>query len=178
MRFTINLALKPYYDQRLIRFTLLAVMGLLVLLLGIGLARVTLVAGEIGRIRDDLARFDAKIALRPPDVSEKDLQAQQQKIGAINLILEKRPTRWLKLLDAIERSIPDGVAIAKLDQDPKGDLLKIEGRTRSMQSIQQFLQNLEREQFKEPLLLSHGDLLFGERGKGIQFVISTKVNIR
>jgi hypothetical protein len=137
-----------------------------------------LISGEIERIRAELLRFDAKIALRPPDVSEKDLQAQQQKIGAINLILEKRPTHWLKLLDMLESSIPEGVAIAKIEQEQKGDLLKIEGRTRSMQSIQQFLQNLEREQFKEPLLLSHGDLLFGERGKGIQFVISTKVNMR
>ena len=179
MKFTINLALRPYYDQRLVGITMVALLSLMLMLTGIGLAKLMIQSSEISRLRAEINRFDAKIAARPPDVSEKDAKAQQQKIAAINGILSKRPTVWLRLLDTLETSLPDGLSLAKIEYDQKGELFKIEGRTRTINSIQQFLQNLEGTGiYREPLLVSHGELLLGGSGKGYQFVINAKVNLK
>ena len=56
----------------------------------------------------------------------------------------------------------------------KGEL-KLEGRARSFATVRRYLEKLEgSDDFTSVLLLSHQEIMVGETGRGVQFVITCR----
>lgn len=176
MRFSINLATRTYIDKRLLNQVCYGVLALLVVLLGWNITRASWNLGEQRRIDSEVRTLESRFNSKPGGVSDKDFTQQQSHIRFYNEIIDRKSRDWLKLLDHIERVTPDGISLAIVAQGKKKDELNLEGRAKTFASVRQYLERLEESrEFTSVLLMSHQDLITGDKGRGVQFKISCKV---
>jgi type IV pilus assembly protein PilN len=176
MRFSINLATRTYIDTRLLNQIFGAFIAVLVVLLGWNISRVATNLGEQQRLAADVVLLEGRLKGKPGDVSEKNFKSQQVSISFYNGIIDRKSTRWLGLLDLVESVTPEGIALSVLTPGKKTGELKLEGRAKSFAAVRRYLEALEESKsFSNVLLLSHQELLFGEKGRGVQFAISCRV---
>jgi len=175
MRFTINLATRTYIDQRLIRRCVIACMAVMLALTVWNVTRFSSNLGELNRLRSEIAAFEGKLNSRPSGVSENDFNRQLASIRFFNTVIARKTHDWLGLLDQVENATPEGIALSNLVPDTKTGTLKIEGRARSFTQVRAYLEKLEdSKNFSDILLLSHGDVLVGEKTRAVQFSISCR----
>jgi type IV pilus assembly protein PilN len=176
MRFSINLATRTYIDTRLLNQILGALIAVLVLLLGWNISRVTSNLGEQQRLAADVINLEGRLKGKPGDVSEKDFKRQQTSLSFYNEIIDRKSARWLSLLDLVESVTPEGIALTLLAPGKKQGELKLEGRAKSFAAVRRYLETMEESKsFSNVLLLSHQEFLLGEKGRGVQFSISCRV---
>jgi type IV pilus assembly protein PilN len=176
MRFSINLATRIYLDQRLLNQVCVVVLTLLVLMLGWNITRISWNLGEQRKLASEVNTLEGGLNIRPGGVTEKDFSRQKTRISFFNEIINRKGTAWINLLDVVESVTPEGIALAALTPGKKPGELKLDGRARSFATVRQYLEKLEgSKSFSDVLLLSHQELQFGEKGRGVQFSISCKV---
>jgi len=176
MRFSINLATRTYIDTRLLNQVIGSVITVLVVLMALNISRVASNLGEQHRLAADIVNLEGRLKGKAGDVSEKDFKRQQTSVSFYNGIIERKSVRWLSLLDLVESATPEGVALTLLSPGKKPGELKLEGRAKSFAVVRRYLETLEgTESFSNVLLLSHQEFLLGEKGRGVQFAISCKV---
>jgi len=176
MRFSINLATRTYIDTRLLNQIIGGLIAVLVLLLGWNVTRVATNLGEQQRLAAEVAVLEGRLKGKPGDVSEKEFKRQQVRIGLYNGIIDRKSVRWLSMLDLVESATPEGIALSVLAPGKKPGELKLEGRAKSFAAVRRYLETLEgTKSFSNVLLLSHQEFLLGEKGRGVQFAISCKV---
>ena len=176
MRFSINLATRTYLNQRLFKQISALVIAVLVLSLGWNIARMSMNLGEQRRLASEIGTLEKTLNTRPGGVSEKDYSSQQARIRFFNEVIDRKSVRWLNLLELVENATPDGVALAAVTPGKKMGELKLDGRARSFAAVRQYVEKLEGSQsFSDVLLLSHQEIAFGEKGRGVMFSISCKV---
>ncbi|HEX9078429.1 MAG TPA: PilN domain-containing protein, partial [Desulfuromonadaceae bacterium] len=162
MRFTINLATRPYLDQQRVKQACFASLVLLLALLAWNGSRVVGNMGETRHLAAENAAMEARLGSRPAGVSEKEYARQLASIRFFNEIIERRSRNWLGLLDQVENATPDGVTLAALTPEKGGAELKLEGRARNFAAVRSYLERLEdSHDFSDILLLSHRDLALG-----------------
>lgn len=175
MRFDINLATRPYLDQRLVNRIGYALIALLVLAGGWNILRATWNFGELRRLTTDIAQMEGRLDKRPAGLSEKDLARQQERIRLYNGIISRKSYSWLALLDRVESVTPDGIAIVQLAPDLKKGELRIQGNARSFTQVRSYMERLEESKdFSSVLLVSHRDITAGTAAHGVQFSISAR----
>lgn len=176
MRFSLNLATRTYIDKRLLNQACYGVIALLVVLLGWNITRASWNLGEQRRIDSEIQTLEGRISNKPGGVSDKDFAQQQAHIRFYNEVIDRKGRDWLKLLDQVESVTPDGISLSALSQGKKKDELNLEGRAKSFASVRHYLEKLEESrEFTTVMLLSHQDLITGDKGRGVQFKISCKV---
>ncbi len=176
MRFTINLATRTYLDHRVInRFAYIFIAALVVFAVW-SVIRMSSNMGELGRLSADISEIQSKLGARPNGITEADFSRQKSRIRFYNEIIERKGTNWLSLLELFENVTPEGLSLTSLSLEKKPDQWKLEGRARSFKVVQQYLEKLESSKnFTNVLLLSHQNMVIGERGRGVQFAITCKV---
>jgi Tfp pilus assembly protein PilN len=100
--------------------------------------------------------MDAQVQplLREHDQLVKDL-------AAMSGLMESRKVSWTRLLTSIEAVIPRGVALNKVDFNPKDRTLMLEGMAQSPESLGTLVVGLEKSSsFTDPLL-KHQSLVKG-----------------
>lgn len=176
MRFSINLATRTYLNKRLLNQISFGVIAVLVVLLGWNITRLTWNFGEQRRLDSEVKALEGSLNIRPGGVSEKDFTRQQARIRFFNEIIDRKGTAWLNLLELVENATPDGISLSALTPGKKSGELKLEGRARSFAAVRQYVEKLEGARFfSDVLLLSHQEMVIGEKGRGVQFAISCKV---
>lgn len=176
MRFTINLATRTYLDDRVINRLAYSVVATLVVFAIWNVIRMSSAMGELGRLNADISEIQSKLGARPNGISEADFSRQKSRIRFYNEIIERKSTNWLNLLELFEHVTPDGIALSVLSPDKKPGEWKLEGHARSFKVVQQYLEKLESSnKFTNVLLISHQNMVTGERGRGVQFAITCKV---
>jgi len=134
--------------------------------LSAALAAVTvlLVAVLIVQIRDFTDSRAARVALeqRLKQQSEREEQVRPilleraqsvSDLTAMAGLMEARRFSWTRLLTSLERVFPVGVALTKLEFNPKERTLVIEGVAQSPEALRNLMVGLERSaDFKDPLL--------------------------
>ena len=176
MRFTINLATRTYIDTRVLNQIIGGVIAVLLVLLGWNITRVSANLGELHRVEADIRLLQGRLNSKPGDVSETDFKRQQSSIRFYNEIIDRKSVRWLNLLELLENTTPEGIALALLAPGKQPGELKLEGRAKSFAAVRNYLEKLEGSgSFSNVLLLSHQELLLGEKGRGVQFAISCRV---
>jgi len=179
MRFTINLATKVNVDQRLVSQVSFAVIALLLLALSWNTFIAFSNLGELHRLEADTATYQGRLNSRPKDVPEREYTRMLAEIGFFNGLLERKSFNWLRLLDQMENTLPEGVALVSLAPDTKTGIVKIDGRAHSFANLRTYLEKLdESKAFTEVLLLSNHDVAVGEKAKGVQFTISCRTALQ
>lgn len=176
MRFSINLATRTYLNQRLLNRISAVVITVLIVLLGWNVTRIAWNLGEQRRLASEVKALEGSLNIRPGGITEKDFTRQQARIRFFNEIIGRKGAGWLKLLDLVENVTPEGISLAVVAPGKKHGELKLDGRARSFAVVRQYVEKLEGSKaFSEVLLLSHQEMLVGEKARGVQFSISCKV---
>lgn len=176
MRFTINLATRTYLDHRVINRLAYCAIAVLVILGVWNVSRVSSNIGEQSRLNTEISAIQSKLGSKPNGISEADFSRQKSRIRFYNEIIERKSTNWLNLLEFFELATPEGLALSVLTPDKNQGEWKLEGRARSFKVVQQYLERLEASKnFSNVMLLSHQNMVIGEKGLGVQFSISCKV---
>ena len=177
MRFSLNLSTRVHYNRQGLKLLLWIFTGLLLFLILFVTVRLISKRYENIRLAAEIIRLDQQLVGQSADVTQKEFKTQKDLIASINTLLERRASnRWIALLDSLESVVPDGVSLSKLEPEQKGNLLKLEGRAKNFNSIKKLLENLDKSKsFKEPMLLSHSDMVIRDRVQGFQFVISVSM---
>jgi type IV pilus assembly protein PilN len=175
MRVTINLATRTYIDQRLIRRGVICCMAVMLVLTVWNVTRFSSNLGELSRLRSEIAAYEEKLNSRPAGVSENDFNRQLSSIRFYNSVIERKTYNWLGLLEQLENATPEGIALVSLGPEPKTGTLKIEGRAKGFAQVRAYVERLEdSKNFRDILLLSHSDVIVGEKTRGVQFTISCR----
>ena len=175
MRFTINLATRVYVDQRLVSRVCFAVIFLLLIVLSWNTFVVFSNLGELGRLKSDIAIYEGRLNSMPRDVPEREYTRQLAEIGFFNAVIERKSFNWLGLLEQVENTLPEGVALASLAPDMQTGEVKIDGRARSFENLRAYLEKLDASRaFTKVLLLSNRDVALSEKVHGVQFTISCR----
>lgn len=176
MRFTINLATRVYLDQRLVSQVCFAVIALLLLALSWNTLAAFSNLGELHRLKADIATYEGRLNSRPKDIPEQEYTRMLAEIGFFNAVIQRKSRNWLGMLDQLEDTLPEGVALVSLTPDTKTGLVKIDGRAHSFANLRTYLENLGGSRaITEVLLLSNHEVAVSEKVKGIQFSISGRM---
>lgn len=176
MNFSINLATRTYLDRRLVNRIGFGICLILLVMLAWNVNNAAWSIGELRRLRSDNATYENRLSSRPKGVSEKEYASLLSNVKFYNEIIERKAINWMGLLEQLELTTPDGIAISSLVPDMiKGDIT-IEGRAKNFAQIKLYLDKLEdSKNFTSIFLLSHSEIAIGERTKAVQFTISCKV---
>jgi len=176
MRFSINLTTRTYLDHRLLNRICAVVVAVLILFLGWNITRISWNIGDQRRVVSEIRMLEGSLDIRPGGVSEKDYARQQAKIRFFNEIIYRKGTGWLNLLDLVENATPEGISLSALTPGKTRGELKLDGHARSFAAVRQYIEKLEgAKSFSDVLLLSHQEMMAGEKGRGVQFSISCRV---
>jgi type IV pilus assembly protein PilN len=179
MRFTINLATRVYVDHRLISQVCFAVIAVLLLVLSWNTFIAVSNLGELHRLKSDIATYEGRLNSRPKDVPEREYTRLLAEIGFFNGLIERKSFNWLELLDQMENTLPEGVALVSLAPDTKTGEVRIEGRAHSFANLRTYLEKLDGSKaFTMVLLLSHRDVAVNDKVQGVQFTISCRTALQ
>jgi type IV pilus assembly protein PilN len=179
MRFTINLATRTYLDSRLVNRVCAGAMLLLLALLAWNVGRVAGNIGELRRLRAESAAFETRLNSRPAGVSEKEFTRLLASIRFYNDVIDRKAYNWMGLLERVENATPEGIALVTLTPGKNGKELKIEGRAKGFGNVRAYVERLnDSREFTDILLLSHRELVSGEKSRGVQFLISCRAVTR
>jgi Tfp pilus assembly protein PilN len=179
MRFTINIATRTHIDRKMVNRAGYAVLALLLVLLVWNISRTFWSLGELRRLQADNAAYEKNLNSRPSGVSEKDFTRLLEDIQFYNEIIGRKSYNWLGVLEQLEVTTPDGIALSSLGIDKKTGELKFEGHARSFAQVRSYIEKLEDSKaYTAILLLSHGEIAVGEKTKGVRFAISCKAAVQ
>jgi len=179
MRLTINLATRTYINHGQLYLALSLVFLILLGILALNVWGISSRAGETSRIKGELAAMQKKsVGSRGPAFTEPDYQRLLTHIHYANSVISRKTFNWVILLDHLESVVPDGVAVTKIEPDPKTKVLKLSGATLSFKRLRQLLENMEQsQQFSEIFLISQSDARVSDNQKGISFNITCQVRM-
>lgn len=176
MRFTINLATRTYLDHRLLNRIAYCAITLLLLITAWNVNRVSSNMGEQSRLKAEISGAQSTLGAKPSGISEAELSRQKTQIRFYNEIIERKSKNWLNILELFENVTPEGIAMSSLMPDKKLEVFKIDGHARSFKVLQQYLEKLETSKnFSSIMLISHQNMVTGEKERGVKFSISCKV---
>ncbi|MBJ6726331.1 PilN domain-containing protein [Geomesophilobacter sediminis] len=177
MKLRINLATRRYIDHRMVNGILGGAFLVCLLLLAFQLNRTAYLAGEVRRARGEAAAL-AKTG-KVEVVNESQYRVVKARIAFANTVLERKGLNWLGLLDALEATVPEGVALNRIEPNPHDNLIKIGGAARNFTNLRQLMENMEHSPyFSEVYILSQSEAKVGLTQQGILFGLSTRVNLR
>lgn len=179
MYFSINLATRTYLDRRLVNRVGVALFTLLSLLLIWNVYRVAINAAELSRVRTENSSFEERLNSRPQGVSEKEYTKLLATVGFYNEIIGRKVFNWMGLLEQLENTTPEGIALSLVAPDRKNGDIKIEGRAKNFVLLKTYLDKLEDSRvFTSIFLVSHSNIAVGERSKGVQFTVTCKAVLK
>ncbi len=179
MRFTINLTTRMHLDPKLVNRAGYLILAILCAALAWNVSRAAWSYGEVRRLGGDIASYESKLNSRPSGVSEQGFNQLQTDIKYFNEIIGRKAYNWLSLLEQVETVTPDGIALTILTPDRTKGTITIEGHAKSFANVRSYVERLEDSKtFTSVLLLSHGNVTVGDKGKGVHFTISCKAALQ
>ena len=176
MHYTINLATRTHLDHLMINRLVYCAIAVLVVAFGWNVSRVTANIGEQSRLNAEISAIQGRLATKPNGISEADFSRQKGHIRFYNEIIERKSLNWVNRLELFEKVTPEGISLSSLSPGKNPEEWMLEGRARSFKVVQQYLERLEEAKtFSNVLLLSHQNMAAGEKMRGVQFTISSKV---
>lgn len=178
MQLKINLATKTYVNTQQLNLFIAAAVVLLFFLLFLNVRDVSTTAGETKRVAKEMALLTGKSA-GGKGVSEQEYQALLSRIRFANAIIDKKTFNWLTLLDQMENTVPDGIALTAIEPVQKESALKLSGSARNFSNLRIFMENLENSKsFTDVYLVNQADTKVGTTQRGITFNISCKAVLK
>ena len=177
IRLTANLQVTPWYDRRLWARWLLFSACVLSLASGIGAGALVKDLHETRRLQQEITHFDTVLAQEPSKQAGLERSSQREQVRAVQALLElHRRQPWLQRLHELERLLPDGCILERLEPDNTGTRLTMHGSARSFYDLQQLVERLSGSTcFSNPVLVSHNLDFSGKTEQKIQFVTTARM---
>ncbi|MBE0596299.1 MAG: PilN domain-containing protein [Desulfuromonadales bacterium] len=146
MKLTLNLASRSYVNRRALYLFYTLLIGVLLLLLVFHLAWGWRLHAHSRQVAAQVEELDKQLGEVPDDtalvITPAAWERQATLVGFANVVLERDGFRWTALLDRLEEVASEGITIRSLQPDPKENSIKIAGQARSVQHLQEFLDQL------------------------------------
>jgi len=121
-------------------------------------------------LRENISSLDRKLQqLKEADEQVRPALVERERLvkdlGAMSGLMESRKISWTRFLTSIETVVPVGVALKKVEFDPKNATLTLSGVARSPESLRNLVVAMEKSlSFKDPFLkhqsLEKGNITF------------------
>ena len=134
---------------------ILRVLAVLSVLLAVAMA---VILGKSVLLRRDIAALDKNVKeIQAAEEQIKPLLLERDRIvkdlTAMSALVQARSFSWTHMLTNVERVVPVGVALVKVEYDPKACALNLAGSARSPESLRNLMVGLEQTiEFKDPYL--------------------------
>jgi len=146
----VNLATHDFFDRRLLTVLMAAAAALSVLLTGVTIYRYV-------DCRKQLSEYSVKMERTRELISQKarqrletekkpgkeDIRRLSAKTAAINAIIARDTFPWNRLLDQLERKLPEGLSLESFSLSDRYDKLTMTGRADAAHKITFFVRRLE-----------------------------------
>jgi len=146
MQIQLNLASRPYYNRRAVRFWLLATGLFLVLMLILNLVFGYQNYRQYQQVGRHLAELDTRLmdvqGYVPEKFSSDDYDLTLEQVAELNRVLEADQFRWTSLLNRLEELVPDNVSINSIQPDFSSRSLRVQAVSRDVQGMTDFLDAL------------------------------------
>lgn len=180
MKQPFNLADNHAISPNQVRRYLLALSALLILLLVVQTRQIICIKKSNGRLQQALATqrsMRGEIAAKPAIISKTQLKRQAKQIAFANGIIAKDAFKWSVLLKRLEQTLTDGIALERVQPDPKTGNIDLVGRSRDLTELRGYLHGLSRsEWFADAYLLEQDRVADKKPGQRpyLKFKISVK----
>lgn len=148
-----NLSTRPFYNDRVVRLWLLVAAGLVCVATLINIARVIQYSRSDTQLVTQAARDEARAAdLRATaarlraSVDPRQIEFASAEARQANELIDRRTFSWTELFNRFETTLPGDVRIVAVRPkiDPRhGILLQINVVARSVEDVDEFMENLE-----------------------------------
>ena len=173
MNFSINLATRVYVDFKKVNLCFVIAGVILSFWLFFSIYTCVDNAAKMKKFAEYKARLSHGAGTKK--VSESDYTAFLANVKNVNSILYKRSYDWLSLLANLERLVPEGVALKRLEPSDKGAVLRLSASARNFSGVRKFIENLESSKvFSEVYLTDQTSIKEGGQ-KGLNFTVTCKV---
>lgn len=131
--------------------------GLAVMLVLLFAATATMVWMDMGCSRDISSMNERLNALAAAHEQMKPLLLERERLekdmSVMSGLMESRSFSWTRLLTDIETVFPVGVALSRLEFNPRDRTLVFDGKAQSPESLRNFMIGMEKSRsFRDPLL--------------------------
>ncbi len=156
----INLSTEPYGFIRMIQFSLLIVSCALVFVFGAGIKQFQDLNESTERFQDNFERvLVQQNALRATfEGGLKDSSGEQvllSEVAFANDLLVLKSFSWTSFFSHLEGAVPSKISLSKLQPQPKGKGVQIEGRALSLKHLTQFILGLEKSPHFNTIFLAN-----------------------
>lgn len=147
----INFASRNYGLIRRIETGIIVLAVLLLIAAAFIIQRGILLRGEIAALDKKVKEMEAAEEQVLPLLAERDRVVKD--LEAMSGLIESKRFSWTQLLTRIERIFPVGVAVAKVQYNPRDRSLALDGAAQSPESLRNLMIGLEgNSAFKDPYL--------------------------
>ncbi len=129
------------------------VAGSLILAVGAAglLAKTASLRADLSVMQQKLVEAEAADELVKSVLVEREQLARD--LGAMSGLIDARKFSWTRLLSSIESVVPVGVALKKVEYNPRDNSLILDGMAQSPESLRNLVVGLEKSaSFREPFL--------------------------
>jgi Tfp pilus assembly protein PilN len=114
-------------------------------------------------LREDISAMDLKLQkLKAADEQIRPVLLERERLvkdlTAMSGLMEARKISWTRLLTSLEAVVPVGVALKKVDYNPKDSTLTLNGMARSPESLRNLVVAMEKSASLQDPLLKHQSL--------------------
>jgi len=113
----------------------------------------------------------------PKRLTAEELAEQSQTYEQAATLLQRDAFRWTALFDRMEKLLPEGVSLRSFNPDYNKNSLLINGVARNLTSLQQLLDQLQSEQFKQVYLNQQGEIEVDNGRGGEQTALSFSISL-
>jgi hypothetical protein len=180
VRQTHNLADRHTLSPKQFARYLLLVGVLLVLLLALQIRKAIWLGEANGQLQRELAAQRAAQggAVAPTvAITKEQLNRQAERIAFANSLIAKDAFKWSVLLERLEQTLTEGIALERVQPDPRTGDISLVGRARDLSGLQGYLHGLSRSQwFADAYLLEQDRVADKEPGVQpfLRFTIAVK----
>jgi len=183
-RFNINLSSGDHLKRRAILFTLYLAMAVVIVLIGVDLARLNEMReseaafeARIGRVLNEQRALQEEIGRLGRRVSDDAIKAMRNEIHLINQLLHQKSFSWTVFLSDLEERVPAKLSVARIQPDFNSRQVILGGSAPSLKEVTEFIGRLQQTPFEEPFLM-HQEESEKDGKKEVNFSIRFKYNAR
>ena len=153
MKLTLNLASRRYVNERALTWGCLALSLLLILLLAFQVRSYLQSREQNLAYRTNIAKLQEQLRGKVPKrFTAGQIASQQEDFARAKAMLQKDAFRWTALFDRMEKLLPSNVSIQNFSPNYKANSLVISGVARNLIDLQDLLDNLHADSFRQVFL--------------------------
>ena len=179
MKLSINLASRRHINQSALKLFLSVTVILLVLLLGVQIKQ-SLQDWQLSiNYQSHLDTLQEQLQGKLPErLSTAELAQQQQVYDQAKTLLQRDAFRWTALFDRMELLLPSGVSLRSFKPGYDMNILMIAGVAKDLKSLQDLLDNLQKEKFHQVFLKNHSEVKVNDGLGGSRTALSFSISLK